>query len=75
MAEIIREATGAMSDKSDVEVVRRRGDGRSYLFIINQGPEPVEHPARGEDLVTGERVDGVLRVPGGGVAVVREEVS
>jgi beta-galactosidase len=74
MSEILREATGVTSDKSDKrEVVRRRGDDRSYLFVINHGTEPIEHPARGEDLVTGRTVDGVLTVQGGGVAVVREE--
>jgi beta-galactosidase len=74
MSDVLREATGVMSDKSDTEVVRRRAGDRSYLFVINHGTEPVEHPARGHDLVTGESVDGVLTVQGGGVAVVREEI-
>ncbi|WP_093614268.1 beta-galactosidase [Actinoplanes philippinensis] len=74
MSEILREATQVVSDKSDKkEVVRRRGDGRGYLFVINHGTEAVDHPARGTDLITGEKVDGVLTVQGGGVAVVREE--
>ncbi|MEU8659882.1 beta-galactosidase [Actinoplanes philippinensis] len=76
MSEILREAAQVMSDKSDKkEVVRRRGDDRSYLFVINHGTEAVDHPARGTDLITGEKVDGVLTVQGGGVAVVREEIS
>jgi beta-galactosidase len=75
MSELLAEASGRMSDESDAEVVRRTGGGRSYLFVINHGTELVQHPARGEDLVTGEKVDGVLTVQGGGVAVVREEVS
>ncbi|MFC4064662.1 beta-galactosidase [Actinoplanes subglobosus] len=76
MSEILREAADVVSDKSGkTEIVRRRGDGRSYLFVINHGTEPVDHPTRGCDLVTGERVDGVLTVQGGGVAVVREEDS
>ncbi|WP_433791325.1 beta-galactosidase [Actinoplanes sp. CA-252034] len=73
MSNVLREATGATSDKSDTEVVRRRAADRSYLFVINHGTEAVDHPARGTDLVTGETVDGVLTVRGGGVAVVREE--
>jgi beta-galactosidase len=75
MSEILREAAGVMSDKSDKkEVVRRRGDGRSYLFVINHGTEAIDHPVSGTDLITGEEVDGVLTVQGGGVAVVREEI-
>ncbi|MBG0560185.1 beta-galactosidase [Actinoplanes aureus] len=55
-----------------VEVVRRTGDGRGYLFVINHGTEPAEIAATGHDLVTGEPVRGVLRVEAGGVGVVKE---
>ncbi|GIE33007.1 beta-galactosidase [Actinoplanes italicus] len=75
MSGILAEAAGLENTKSDKEVVRRRGTDRSYLFVINHGTTPVDHPARGEDLVSGKRVDGVLTVEAGGVAVVREEVS
>jgi beta-galactosidase len=57
----------------EVEVVRRSGDGRSYLFVINHGVNPVEYAVTGHDLVTGEPVGPALRVEGGGVAVVRAE--
>ena len=57
----------------EVEVTRRRGDGRSYLFVVNHGSDSVEIPTTGCDLVTGEPVTGLLRVEGGGVGVVREE--
>ncbi|MEV4279486.1 beta-galactosidase [Actinoplanes xinjiangensis] len=74
LSDVLREATGVVSDGRGTEVVRRRGDGRSYLFVINHGTEAVERPAHGTDLVTGKTVDGVLTVQGGGVAVVREEI-
>ncbi|GIF16225.1 beta-galactosidase [Actinoplanes teichomyceticus] len=55
-----------------VEAIRRTGGGRGYLFVINHGTVPVELEATGVELVTGAGVDGLLRVEGGGVAVVRE---
>lgn len=55
-----------------VEVTRRVGDDASWLFVINHGDEQAEVPVHGIDLVTGREVAGDLRVPGGGVAVVRE---
>jgi beta-galactosidase len=55
-----------------VEVVRRAGDGRSYLFVLNHGDEPAAVPAAGVDLVTGRPVGGTLSLAPGGVAVVRE---
>jgi len=62
---------GAESDGA-TEVVRRSGADRSYVFVVNHGTKDVEHPAHGRNLLTGEEVDGVLRVPAGGVGVVRE---
>lgn len=56
-----------------VEVVRRTGDGRSYLFIVNHGRREIRHPATGQELVTGKPVVGQLRVGPGEVRVVREE--
>jgi beta-galactosidase len=52
-----------------VELVRR---GR-HLFVLNRSHDPVKVPARGLDLLTGERVGGTVDVPAGGAAVVREE--
>jgi beta-galactosidase len=75
MSDVLSEAAEVVSGKSDTEITRRRGDGRSYLFVINHGTAPVDHPARGKDLVSGQQIDGTLTVQGGGVAVVREEVS
>ncbi len=56
-----------------VEVARRRAeDGRSWLFVINHTDEPATVPATGHDLVSETSVEGVVEVPAGAVAVVRE---
>lgn len=76
LSDLLREAAGATGEKNDnLEVVRRKNGDRSYLFVINHSPDPVELPATGHDLVTDQPVTGVLHVGGGGVAVVREEAS
>ncbi|MBA2530365.1 MAG: beta-galactosidase [Euzebyales bacterium] len=57
-----------------VEVVRRHNDGGSrWMFALNHTAKAVRLAVTGFDLVSGERVDGRLRLPPGGVAVVREE--
>jgi beta-galactosidase len=56
-----------------VEVVRRRADRRSYLFVINHGTDEIQYAATGTDLVTGDVVRGLVRVPAGDVRVIREE--
>lgn len=56
------------------ELTRRVAeDGRSWVFVINHADEPAVVSLRGTELLTDSRVDGRCRVPGGGVAVVREE--
>ncbi len=62
----------------DVEVTRRVSEGteeRSWLFIINHGTGDATVPVRGTELVSGHTLREDLVVPGGGVAVVREEGS
>ena len=59
--------------RSDVDVVRRVGDDRSYRFIINHGSDDVLLNARGLDLVSGETATGTIRVPAGAVRVIRED--
>nr|MDT0660401.1 beta-galactosidase [Micromonospora sp. DSM 115978] len=68
------EPAGPENDGS-VEVVRRTDGERSYLFVINHGHRELRHPATGHDLITGEPVRGVLRVAGGEVRVVKEDVG
>lgn len=64
--------TGPEGDGS-VEVVRRTGDGRSYLFVVNHAHRDLEHPATGHELVTDRPVAGHVHVPAGSVRVVRED--
>ena len=67
------DSTGiATSDRPGVEMVRRTGDGTSYLFVINHTTAAAEVPATGTDLVSGQSCLGTLQVAAGGVAVVRE---
>lgn len=60
-------------DQPGLEVVRRADEGRSYLFVINHSTNDVELPASGRELVTGEPVDSIARVPAGAVRVIRED--
>ncbi|MGW7790407.1 beta-galactosidase [Streptomyces tricolor] len=57
----------------DVEVVRRRGESGTYLFVINHtaGDTKVPLDTPGTELLTGERAAGRLAVPAGAVRVVR----
>ncbi|MBG6058903.1 beta-galactosidase [Cryobacterium sp. MP_M5] len=67
-------ALGPESDGS-VEVVRRTSATASYLFIINHGGVELTLPAAGHELITGEPVGRVVRVPAGAVRVVREDTA
>lgn len=66
------DAALAASDlPDDVEVVVRHGDRADYLVAVNHTEGSVAVPADGTDLLSGEPVAGVVKVPAGGVAVVR----
>ncbi|TFD76020.1 beta-galactosidase [Cryobacterium fucosi] len=67
-------AVGPESDGT-VEVVRRASATASYLFIINHGSEELTLPADGHELITGEPVGRVVRVPAGAVRVIREDTA
>ncbi|GAB3972214.1 hypothetical protein GCM10027615_32720 [Plantactinospora veratri] len=55
-----------------VELVRRAGaDGSRFLIAVNHADRDAELPATGTDLVDGTVHDGVLRLPAGGVRVLR----
>lgn len=78
--EVLRDAAagaGALPqgdpDQPGLEVIRRADEGRSYLFLINHSTNDVELPASGRELVTGEPVDSIARVPAGAVRVIRED--
>ena len=56
---------------SGVEVVRRRGESDTYLFVINHTDAAYETATHGAELIGGSRVDGTLVVPAHEVAIVR----
>jgi beta-galactosidase len=58
-----------------VELVRRTAGERSWLFVLNHTASPHDVPAVGVDLLTGAAIDGCVRVPRGGAAVIREHRS
>jgi beta-galactosidase len=78
-AALVRELCGAagvaVHERPGVEVVRRHGDRASYLFVINHTGDDAEVEVTGTDLVNGRQCTGLLPVPAGAVAVVREEAS
>ena len=57
----------------NVEVVRRTGNGVSYLIAINHSDQDVTVLARGVEPLTGIRRDGTLPIPAGEVRILREE--
>ncbi len=62
-----------VASEPGLDVIRRVGDGSSYLFLINHTDAERTASASGRDLVTGERHDGTVRVASGAVVVVEEE--
>jgi beta-galactosidase len=67
-------AIGPESDGT-VEVVRRTSATASYLFIINHGDTELTLPATGHELISGEPIGRVVRVPAGAVRVIREDTA
>ncbi|MEO6505360.1 MAG: beta-galactosidase [Terrimesophilobacter sp.] len=55
-----------------VEVVRRSDGESSWLFVINHSDVEARLTVAGLELISGEAIDGDLRVSAGRVAVVRE---
>jgi beta-galactosidase len=68
---------GGSAPPEGVELVRRRSPGEdrpaSWLFAINHGERPATVEATGVELLTGVEVGGRLALPGGAVAIVRED--
>ncbi len=58
-----------------VEMVRRTGPAGSYLIACNLGLDEavVPLPVPGRDLISRQQVKSGLRLPGAGVAVIRED--
>ncbi|WP_138444468.1 beta-galactosidase [Sinomonas susongensis] len=59
------------AEHPDLEVVTRASEEGSWVFAINHGTEDARLPVDGVELVSGSATEGELRVPAGGVAVVR----
>ncbi|MDA1361432.1 beta-galactosidase [Glycomyces luteolus] len=55
-----------------VEAVRRVGDGRSFLFLLNHTDADRNATAEGLDLLTGESLGPIVSIPANGVRVLRE---
>ncbi|WP_285137541.1 beta-galactosidase [Microbacterium sp. lyk4-40-TSB-66] len=55
-----------------VEVVRRAGSDRSFIFIVNHTTDTVEIAAHGRDAITGVAIDGTAVVAGGAVRIIEE---
>ncbi|MFC4783366.1 beta-galactosidase [Nocardioides sp. MAHUQ-72] len=55
-----------------VEIIRRTSADQAYLFVLNHTSEEALVAASGHELLDDRRVDGELRVPPGGCAVVLE---
>lgn len=60
------------SGAAGVEVIRRRGDGATYTFVINHSTHPHRATLRGVELITGDSIDGDIVVDAGDVRIVRE---
>jgi beta-galactosidase len=67
-------ATNVAEAPAGVEVVRRQGDGRSFLFVLNHhDTETHVRTGSGVDLISGEKVGPKgLTLPPYGVAVIAE---
>jgi beta-galactosidase len=54
---------------------RHDGTGRSWLCVVSHSAAPATLPAFGLDLVTGREIGGILDLPPGGIAVIREPAT
>lgn len=61
----------ARAGVAGLEVVVRHGVEVDHLVAINHGDAPVAVAVDGHELLSGRATEGTLKVPGGGVAVVR----
>ena len=55
-----------------VEAVRRHAGTRSYLFLLNHGPDAAAVDVRGRDLLTGTDHHGAATLEPGGALILRE---
>lgn len=69
----VRAPIPMVTTPAGLEVTRRIGPDRSYLFLINHGTETAHLRANGHELLKDRELTGTLSLQGGSVAVVREE--
>jgi beta-galactosidase len=76
LGQICREAgvSAPLEAPSGVEVVRRKTEETSFLFVLNHNARSAEVRLDGpvRDLLTGEKHDGALALDSLGVAVLEE---
>jgi beta-galactosidase len=71
---VVEAGAVALADtRSGVEIVRRRGDKRDYVFVLNHTNESVDHCFEGQELISGEVVTTIATIEPGGVHVIRQE--
>jgi beta-galactosidase len=57
----------------DVEIVRRQGQGRKLLFVLNHSRQrQTVRGVKGLELITDRQIDGPLEMPAFDVAIIRE---
>lgn len=73
MAEVAHSAgvASVAAAGAQVEIVRRRGEQGSFLFVINHSDEDITVGISGHDLVTDGPTDGA--VPAGAVRIIKED--
>ncbi len=64
---------GIADTHSGVEIVRRRGTARDYIFVLNHTDQEVEHCFAGQELLSGTTVTTTATIEPGGVHVIRQE--
>ncbi|MCJ7822382.1 MAG: Beta-galactosidase C-terminal domain [Armatimonadetes bacterium] len=65
---------GIVRPEEGVEVTQRTKDGECFTFLLNHGEEGAEVALggiAGRDLLSGEEVAGTVRIPAGGVRIIR----
>lgn len=68
----VRPAARSRGGEGRLDIVRRRGEGRSFLFVVNHSQSEASVEAIGTELFTGVSVEGEVTVPAGAVRIVRE---
>jgi len=61
--------------EGQLELVRRRGEAHSYVFIINHADAAATVEVSGLEMITGVNVQNQWQVPAGAVRVVREALA